>query len=310
MRRAVRLCLIAWIVPSLATAASAQDAALPISAAVPGGVAVVCLGAASGPAPRVEFGGRRVLVARVRDTWRAVVGLPLALHPGPHELEVQGGADGAQSVRFEVGAHDYGAQHVKLRDRRLVEPPAADLRRIAREQQTLAKAFSTWSEPAADGLVLDLPAPGRVSGGFGTARFFNDQPRQPHSGLDIAAPAGTPVLAPAAGTVIEIGDYFFNGRTVILDHGEGLITMYNHLQRVDVAKGARVARGETLGAVGRTGRATAAHLHWTVSLNNARVDPALFLAGEVREQVLPAYVPATASAAAPQAALPGCGAPQ
>jgi murein DD-endopeptidase MepM/ murein hydrolase activator NlpD len=105
------------------------------------------------------------------------------------------------------------------------------------------------------------------------------------------------VSAPAAGAVIDTGEYFFNGRTVILDHGEGLITMYNHLDRVDVAKGARVARGDVIGTVGRTGRVTAAHLHWTVSLNNARVDPALFLPGEVRERVLPAYVQATAAAA-------------
>jgi hypothetical protein len=294
---------LVWIAGlALAATVAASEIGLPVSAPVPGGVAVVCVGSASGPVPRVTFAGNRVLVARVGDTWRAVVGLPLALKPGPHEIVVQEGADAARTLGFEVGAHAYGEQHVKLRDRRMVEPPKADLRRIAREQETILKAFSTWSEPTAGELLLDLPAPGRISGGFGMARFFNEQPRAPHSGLDIAAPAGTPIAAPAAGTVIETGEFFFNGRTVILDHGEGLITMYNHLDRVDVAKGARVARGDVLGTVGRTGRVTAAHLHWTVSLNNARVDPALFLAGEVREQVLPAYVPATASAAAA-----GCG---
>lgn len=292
--------------PGLVCAAPPPETVLPISSPVPGGVAVVCVGSASGPAPRAVFGGRRVMVARARDTWRAVIGLPLALKPGAHELKVEDGAGGEQTIRFEVGTHTYGEQHLKLRDRRMVEPPKADLARIAREQETLMKAFSTWSEPGPGELLLDLPAPGRVSGGFGVARFFNDQPRQPHSGLDIAAPAGTPVAAPADGTVIETGDYFFNGRTVILDHGAGLITMYNHLDRIDVAKGARVARGETIGTVGRTGRVTAAHLHWTVSLNDARVDPALFLPGEVREQVLPAYVPATASALAASETA-GCG---
>jgi peptidase M23-like protein len=294
------------VIPALVLAACAAQAALPVSAPVPGGVAVVCVGRTSDPAPRVVFGGRRVLVARAGDTWRAVIGLPLALRPGPHEIEIEDGAS-ARSLRFQVGVHAYGVQHVRLRDRRMVEPPKADLERIAREQETLMKAFATWSEPAAGELQLDLPAAGRVSGGFGVARFFNDQPRAPHSGLDIAAPAGTPVIAPAAGTVIETGEYFFNGRTVILDHGEGLITMYNHLDRVDVAKGARVARGDTIGTVGRTGRVTAAHLHWTVSLNDARVDPALFLPGEIREQVLPAYVPATAAPAITAAAAPGCG---
>jgi peptidase M23-like protein len=290
---------------ALAAAPCFAQTGLPLSAPVPGGVAVVCLGRASEPAPRAVFDGRRVLVARVGDTWRAVVGLPLATRPGEHALEVEDG-EGGRSVRFAVAPHTYGEQHVKLRDRRMVEPPKAVLARIAREQQALLKAFATWSEPAVADLQLELPAPGRVSGGFGVARFFNEQPRAPHSGLDIAAPAGTPILAPAAGTVIDTGEYYFNGRTVILDHGEGLITMYNHLDRIDVASGARVERGQAIGTVGRTGRVTAAHLHWTVSLNNARVDPALFLPGEVREQVLPAYVPATAASSAVLAA-PGCG---
>jgi peptidase M23-like protein len=301
-----RLFLSAVPAVALSAAPALGDTGLPVSAPVPGGVAVVCVGRASAPEPRVAFGGERVLVTRVGDSWRAIVGLPLALKPGEHELEIDDG-DGARSrLRFEVLAHKYGEQHVRLRDRRMVEPPKADLVRIAREQQVLMKAFSTWSEPAAGDLQLDLPAPGRVSGGFGVARFFNEQPRAPHSGLDIAAAAGTPIAAPAAGTVIETGEYYFNGRTVILDHGEGLITMYNHLDRIDVAKGARVERGRTIGTVGRTGRVTAAHLHWTVSLNNARVDPALFLPGEVREQVLPAYVPATAAPPGAIASAPGC----
>lgn len=299
-----RLSLLLLAVPTLAVAAAADapGAGLPLAASVPGGVAVVCVGRASEPEPRVVFGGERVLVTRVGDSWRALVGLPLGLKPGPHDLEIDDG-DGGRSLRFEVRAHKYGEQHVRMRDRRMVEPPKAVLARIAREHEILLKAFSTWSEPAAGKLQLDLPASGRISGGFGVARFFNDQPRAPHSGLDIAAPGGSPVAAPADGTVIDTGEYYFNGRTVILDHGEGLITMYNHLDRIAVAKGQRVARGDVLGTVGRTGRVTGPHLHWTVSLNNARVDPALFLPGEVREQVLPAYVPATASATP----APGCG---
>jgi murein DD-endopeptidase MepM/ murein hydrolase activator NlpD len=304
-----RLHLLAFILPALALAARAAtpEDALPAAAPVPGGIAVVCVGRASEPAPRLAFDGRRVRVARVRGTWRAVVGLPLALKPGAYELAVLDGAKGAHAVRFEVGAHRYGAQHLTLQNRRQVEPYAVDLQRIAREQETLVQAFTTWSEPVADSLILDLPAPGRISAEFGLTRFFNDQPRRPHSGLDIAAPAGTPIAAPAAGTVLEIGDYFFNGLTVILDHGEGLITMYNHLDRIDVAKGARVARGEKIGTIGRTGRVTGAHLHWTVSLNDARVDPALFLPSEIRKQLLPGYLPAAYGGVAAQAVTPGCG---
>src|SRR3954470_12478585 len=110
-----RLVLLACALPGWVLA---QEAVLPVPASVPGGVALVCVGRASDPAPRVAFGGNRVLVARVRDTWRAVVGLPLGLKPGPHELKVEDGASAARSVRFEVAAHAYGVQHVKLRDRR------------------------------------------------------------------------------------------------------------------------------------------------------------------------------------------------
>src|SRR6267142_1520433 len=214
----------------------------------------------------------------------ARVGLPLALRPGAHVLSVVDSERSGRGFPFKVGRRDYETQHLTLANRRQVEPEPEDLRRIAREQESLVRAFSTFSDAALDTLAFDLPSEGRVSGGFGLRRFFNDEPRQPHSGLDIAAPEGTPIAAPAAGTVIEIGDYFFNGLTVVLDHGQGLVTMYNHLSRIDVAKGARVARGESIGAVGHTGRVTGPHLHWSVSLNNARVDPALFLSSEVRKQ--------------------------
>ena len=269
---------------ALTAAVSASQGDLPLTAPVPGGVAIVCVGRAPGPAPQVAFDGQRVLVARVGDVWHAVVGLPLALRPGAHELSVLDGERTARAIPFKVGKREYETQHVALANRRQVDPLPEDLRRIAREQESLVRAFSTFSDSVLDTLTFDLPSEGRVSGGFGLRRFFNDEPRQPHSGLDIAAAEGTPIAAPAAGTVIEIGDYFFNGLTVVLDHGQGLVTMYNHLSRIDVAKGARVARGERIGAVGQTGRVTGPHLHWSVSLNNARVDPALFLSSEVRKQ--------------------------
>jgi hypothetical protein len=291
---------------ALAAAVSASQGDLPLTAPVPGGVAIVCVGRAPGPAPQVVFDGQRVLVARIGDVWQAVVGLPLALRPGAHELSVFDGETAARVIRFEVGTRQYETQHVTLANRRQVEPEPEDLRRIAREQESLVRAFSTFSDSAPQGFAFDLPSTGRVSGGFGLRRFFNDEPRQPHSGLDIAAPEGTPIAAPATGTVIEIGDYFFNGLTVLLDHGQGMITMYNHLSRIDVAKGARVARGERIGAIGQTGRVTGPHLHWSVSLNNARVDPALFLSREVRKQDFAGLQPAALGGASAESAPIRC----
>ena len=279
-----------------AVGVSAAEHELPLTAAVPGGIAVICVGRRADAPPRVHFDGQRVLVARSGGAWHAVVGLPLSLKPGAYEVSVRERGKGERTVRFDVRSRRYETQHLTLANRRHVTPGPDDLVRIAREQELLAQAFSTWNDRAPDLVTFELPSEGRFSSGFGLRRFLNKEPRQPHTGVDIAAPEGTPISAPAAGTVIETGDYFFNGLTVVIDHGQGLVTMYNHLSRIDVAKGARVARGERIGAIGSTGRVTGPHLHWSVSLNNARVDPALFLPREAREELLAGFLPAVQAA--------------
>ncbi len=258
-------------------------AQLPRVSAVPGGVTVVALTPDEQPAPRVRFQGERVLVARHHGRWHAVVGLPLSLAQGSHRLTVEGGA-GPREYRFTVHPKQYETQHLTLQDRRMVEPGAEDLRRIERDREAIGRALSSWDARAAVELGFALPVQGRLSSAFGLRRFFNKQPRSPHSGLDIAAPEGADVAAPAAGRVIETGNYFFNGHTVFIDHGQGLITMYNHLRTIAVEPRQAVARGQKIGEVGMTGRVTGAHLHWAVSLNRSLVDPMLFLTDEALAQ--------------------------
>jgi murein DD-endopeptidase MepM/ murein hydrolase activator NlpD len=153
-----------------------------------------------------------------------------------------------------------------------------DEARYEHERAHLATVMATFSEPLPQtALRMRVPVPGRHSSSFGLRRVFNGQSRNPHSGMDFAAAMGTPVAAPLPGRVIDTGDYFFNGNTVWLDHGGGLLSMLCHLSAIDVKPGDALKTGERLGAVGATGRATGPHLHWGVMLNRAMVDPALFL---------------------------------
>lgn len=261
--------------------ATAQAATLPRASFVPGGIAVIAL-PDKVDFEQVRFSGKRVLTVADGDRWHAIIGLPLGIKAGAHQLNIKTLDGASRSIGFEVKDKQYKEQRITLKDQRQVTPNKQDLERIGRESKRITAAFNHWSNNAAVSLRFDKPVEGPLSSPFGLKRFFNDQPRNPHSGLDIAAPAGTPIRAPADGTVIETGHYFFNGNTVFIDHGQGLITMYCHMNSIAIKKGDRLNRGEVIGSVGATGRVTGAHLHWSISLNDARIDPLLFLdsAGE------------------------------
>ena len=257
-----------------AAARSADTGPWPRDERVPGGVARIDLGPAA-ERPQAFSGEVPLLVVGDPISWTALLGIALAAAPGTQSIRVRQG-EAERSVAITIAPKRYAEQHLKVAPK-TVDLSPADLARYERERDHQQRVMARFSPPPAANLQMRPPVPGKRSDSFGKRRFFNGQPRNPHSGMDIAAATGTPVIAPLPGTVIDVGEYFFNGNTVWLDHGGGLLSMMCHLSRIDVQPGDPLAVGQELGRVGATGRVTGPHLHWSVVLNRASVDPALFL---------------------------------
>ncbi len=249
---------------------------LPTNLAVPGGIVNIPLYKASSPAPQVFFQKKRVLIVKKDNTWTAVIGIPLKTKAGDYSINVKSGVNRSQ-FNFKVYDKQYPAQYITLKNKRMVNPIATDLKRIRSERPIINKALNTWTAQAVSHLNFKIPVKGRLSSPFGLKRFFNNQAKNPHSGLDIAAPTGTAIHAPSSATVINTGSYYYNGNSVFLDHGQGLISGYFHLSKINVTAGQRVTTNTKLGEIGSTGRVTGPHLHWNVYLNKTKVDPALFV---------------------------------
>lgn len=237
---------------------------------------MIDLGPADNPPPVVRWGDRPLAVTTKRGQHFALLGIPLDTLPGTLEIHISSGAT-TTSRSIPIGIKNYAEQRLTIKDQRKVEPNQDDLARITREKTTTDAIKRSFSDRSVQTDFV-LPSNGPLSSRFGLRRIFNGQPRNPHAGLDVAVGTGAPVKAPADGIVVNIGDYFFNGQTVFVDHGQGLISAYMHLSRIDVRHDQPVKKGEILGTVGATGRVTGPHLHWAVILNNTPVDPELFLA--------------------------------
>lgn len=217
-----------------------------------------------------------MLVARQAEGWIAVLGLGLSTEPGEYHVEVQQPGSNPRQLAFKVVDKKYSVQELKVAPSQVNLSPE-DEARVTNEREKVRIALETFTPDAPATLRLAAPVPGRRSSSFGLRRVFNGESRSPHSGMDIASPTGTPIKVPLPGRVVDVGSYFFNGNNVVVDHGQGLMTMYCHLSKIRVELGQQVKAGEVLGDVGATGRVTGPHLHWGVILNGASVDPALFL---------------------------------
>jgi murein DD-endopeptidase MepM/ murein hydrolase activator NlpD len=245
-----------------------------------GGIATLWVhGAAPTEPVRVRVGSWELVSGpAMADAPRLLwIGVDLEEAPGPKEIVAAGIAvtdrPATARARLLVLGGGYPVQHLTV-PRTFTELDAATLERTAREKAMLDRLWETatptrlWRGP------FRSPLDGSArAAGFGLKRIINGEPRAPHTGVDFSAPAGAPVLAANAGTVALSEEHFFAGNSLVLDHGEGLYTMYFHLQERLVRPGQRVVAGEMVGRVGSTGRATGPHLHWGARLLGARINP-------------------------------------
>ena len=266
--------LLSLIFFSTASAAKQNNlSVLPQDSRVPGGLAVIEL-ETTNINKDITFNGQKVWkLSDNADKHWAIIGIPLNQKVGSVSYKI-----GDQDYTFTIKDKIYREQHLTVK-RKHSNPPADQIKRIQTESRLSKKAFTTFSHTDSNKHYKGFmkPAQGPTSSPFGLKRFFNGQARRPHSGLDIAAPRGSNIIAPADGKIILTGNFFFNGNSIFIDHGQGLITMYCHMDILERKQGDVVKAGEVIGKVGSTGRATGPHLHWTVSLNNTRIEPLLFL---------------------------------
>jgi murein DD-endopeptidase MepM/ murein hydrolase activator NlpD len=212
--------------------------------------------------------------------WQAILGIDIDTRPGSYTVSFEATSAGqtiTAATELSVMPGEFGKRVLKVDDA-FVNPPPPAIARIMREAGELEQLW-TQSEPHrlwSDGFLR--PVPGRANGAFGSRSIFNGVARQPHGGADFLSPAGTPIHAPNSGRIVLARDLYFTGNTVVIDHGLGVFSLLAHLSVVDVHEGESVARGDTIGKVGATGRVTGPHLHWAVRINGARVDPLAVLA--------------------------------
>jgi len=249
--------------------------AFPQSNPVPGGIVLLPINNNHKPYS-ARFKNKKIAVINDHGSKYLLVGLSLSTKPGDYAVKIKNYQGKTESLNFSVKPKTYKAQYLTIKNKRKVNPYKKDMKRIEAERKRKSAAKTNWSNnsPRAEFVV---PVDGRISSIFGLRRFFNQQARRPHSGLDIAAPEGTPIKAVESGTVIESGDFFFSGNMVYLDHGQGLISLYAHMHSINVKPGDKIKKGQVIGSVGETGRVTGPHLHLAIIANQTLVDPLQFL---------------------------------
>jgi len=244
---------------------------------VPGGIAVIDLNLKAKKRPSVKYNNKKIMVRKNGYKWQAIVGLALNTKQGTHKIKITLANGNQLEQTFTTKNKRYKKQYITLKNKGMVTLSPENLKRALSDKKISKKAFKEWLDKKDIGLNFIMPVDGIVSSRFGLKRYFNKKPRKPHSGIDIAAPTGTVIRSPTDGIVIATGNFYFNGNVAFVDHGQGLITMFCHMNTIAVSKDQKLKTGDKIGEVGETGRVTGAHLHFSVSLNNTRIDPELLL---------------------------------
>ncbi|KTD30803.1 peptidase, M23/M37 family [Legionella moravica] len=249
--------------------------ALPENHAVNGGLTIIPIDI--NKQPEAFYQGKKIPVvpSSKPNQWLLIVAIPLANNEPIQYLDLTKPIK--TTIPFQVSDKLYTTQFLNIKDISKVDPQPQDLVRIEKETRKLAQIYANYSNANPFKQQFAAPLRGPISSLFGLKRVYNKQPRDPHSGLDIATPEGEPIHAVNDGMVVETGDYFFTGNTVIIDHGMGVFSLYAHLSKILVKSGEPVKQGQELGLVGMTGRVTGPHLHWSMIVNQTLVEPLLFV---------------------------------
>jgi murein DD-endopeptidase MepM/ murein hydrolase activator NlpD len=248
-----------------------------INTPIPGGIAVVDF-QTSHTNPKAFYSLVPVYVQHIKNThWQALIGIPLLAKIGKKHLIVNGFS--TQKINFNIKNYAYEEQHITLTGskKKYVNPNITFMDRIKREQPILSKARKIFSADILSAENFIRPVSGITTSPFGFKRFYNGQARRPHTGLDYAGKTGSNIKAAASGKVIINDEFFFNGNAVFIDHGQGLISVYIHLDKSLVKLGQQVKQGDIIGTIGQTGRATGPHLHFGVYLNQTVINPNILI---------------------------------
>jgi len=244
-----------------------------------GNVGLVRVETTNGESPQVQWMNQELFMAPFGNgkTWFGFFGADLKLKPGSYPLVVKIPSTGVRKqIDIAVQSKDFGVRQLTL-PKEMVDLDTVTLERVKREAAIMKEVLEApptapqWKGP------FVKPVNGEVVGTFGQASIINGMPRSPHSGVDLKAETGTPVLSINSGRVVLTGEHFFNGLFAVIDHGGAALSMYFHLDQILAQRGDRVEKGQVVGLVGATGRATGPHLHFGIRINGARIDPMQFI---------------------------------